>query len=113
VENEMKEFHGEIGKAEMKKPIWDSNATLAAILDSLSAHVVTLDRQGRVDYVSRSWLDFAHENGGDWVGIGPGADYLGACSKHWRGLKRCWPDGSPESHWSILVTSRGDGTGGF
>ena len=75
----MKEFHGEIGKAEMKKPIWDSNATLAAILDSLSAHVVTLDRQGRVDYVSRSWLNFAHENGGDWVGIGPGADYLAAC----------------------------------
>ena len=75
----MKEFHGEIGKAEMKKPIWDSNATLAAILDSLSAHVVTLDRQGRVDYASRSWLNFAHENGGDWVGIGPGADYLAAC----------------------------------
>ena len=75
----MKEFHGEIGKAEMKEPIWDSNAALAAILDSLSAHVVTLDRQGRVDYVSRSWLNFAHENGGDWAGIGPGADYLAAC----------------------------------
>ena len=75
----MKEFHGEIGKAEMKEPIWDSNAALAAILDSLSAHVVTLDRQGRVDYASRSWLNFAHENGGDWVGIGPGADYLAAC----------------------------------
>ena len=79
MKNEMKEFHGEIGNAEVKEPIWDTNAALAAILDSLSAHVVTLDRQGRVDYASRSWLNFAHENGGDWVGIGPGADYLAAC----------------------------------
>jgi formate hydrogenlyase transcriptional activator len=68
-----------LGKAEIEEPAWVSNEALAAILDSLSAHVVTLDRQGRVDYASRSWLDFAHENGGDWVGIGPGADYLGAC----------------------------------
>ena len=68
-----------MGKAEIEEPAWVSNEALAAILDSLSAHVVTLDRQGRVDYASRSWLDFAHENGGDWVGIGPGADYLGAC----------------------------------
>jgi len=75
----MKEFHGEIGKAEVKEPIWGSNPALAAILDSLSAHVVTLDRQGRVNYVSRSWLNFAHENLGDWVGIGPGADYLAVC----------------------------------
>ena len=75
----MKEFHGEIGKSELKEPIWGSNAALAAILDSLSAHIVTLDREGRVDYASRSWLNFAHENGGDWVGIGPGADYLAVC----------------------------------
>jgi len=75
----MKEFHGEVGKSELKEPIWGSKAALAAILDSLSAHIVTLDREGRVDYASRSWLNFAHENGGDWVGIGPGADYLAVC----------------------------------
>ena len=75
----MKEFHGEIGKSELKELMRGSNAALAAILDSLSAHVVTLDRQGRVDYVSRSWLNFAHENGGDWIAIGLGADYLAAC----------------------------------
>jgi PAS domain S-box-containing protein len=75
----MKEFHGEIGKAEVKEPIWGTDAALAAILDSLSAHVVTLDPQGRINYASRSWLEFAHENGGDWIGIGPGADYLAAC----------------------------------
>src|SRR5262249_39984006 len=61
------------------EPVWVSNEALAAILDSLSAHVVTLDRHGRVDYASRSWLNFARDNGGDGVGIGPGADYLGAC----------------------------------
>src|SRR4029450_13654287 len=59
--------------------IWGSSAALAAILDSLSAHVVTLDRHGRVSYASRSWFEFARENGGDWVGIGLGADYLAAC----------------------------------
>ena len=57
-------------RAEIRELAQVSNEALAAILDSLSAHVVTLDRQGRVDYASRSWLDFAHENGGDWVGIG-------------------------------------------
>jgi formate hydrogenlyase transcriptional activator len=75
----MKEFPGEIGKAEVKKAIWGSDASLAPILDSLSAHVVTLDREGRVNYTSRSWLTFAQENGGDWAGIGPGADYLAVC----------------------------------
>jgi PAS domain S-box-containing protein len=75
----MKEFYGEIGQAEVKEPIWGTDAALAAILDSLSAHVVTLDPQGRINYASRSWLKFAQENGGDWIGIGPGADYLAAC----------------------------------
>ena len=68
-----------MSNAETVEPIWGSKATLAAIFYSLSAHVVTLDRLGRVNYASRSWLNFAHENGGDWVGIGPGADYLAVC----------------------------------
>jgi formate hydrogenlyase transcriptional activator len=76
VEDEMKQSHCESGKAEIQEPVWGSNAALAGILDSLSAHVVTLDREGRVDYASRSWLNFAQENGGDWAGIGPGANYL-------------------------------------
>jgi formate hydrogenlyase transcriptional activator len=65
--------------AVVKMPTLDNNVALAAILDSLSAHVVTLNRQGRVDYASRSWLNFAREGGGDWVRIGPGADYLAVC----------------------------------
>src|SRR5262245_4019894 len=68
-----------LGKAGTKEPVWVSNEALGAILDSLSAHVVTLDCHGRVNYASRSWLNFARDNGGDWVGIGPGTDYLGAC----------------------------------
>jgi PAS domain S-box-containing protein len=75
----MKEMHWERGAAEVEEPSWGSNAALAAILDSLSAYVVTLDRQGRVNYASRSWLNFALENGADWVGIGLGADYLAVC----------------------------------
>ena len=68
-----------MSKVEIKQPIVNANMALAAILDSLSAHVVTLDRRGRVNYVSRSWLDFARDNGGDWVRIGPGADYVAVC----------------------------------
>mgnify|MGYP003578627600 CR=1 FL=1 len=79
VENEMKEFHSALVKAEVKESIWGSEASLAPILDSLSAHVATLDRDGRVNYASRSWLNFAHENRGNWARIGPGADYLAVC----------------------------------
>jgi PAS domain S-box-containing protein len=79
VEDEMKEFHGDIVKAEVQEPTWGSDTSLASILDSLSAHVVTLDQEGRVNYASRSWLNFAQKNGGDWTGVGPGADYLAVC----------------------------------
>jgi formate hydrogenlyase transcriptional activator len=75
----MNASHGEIVKAEVNELMWSDNVALGGVLDSLSAHVVTLDRQGRVNYASRSWLNFAHENGGDWAGIGPGADYLAVC----------------------------------
>jgi formate hydrogenlyase transcriptional activator len=75
----MNASHGEIVKPEVNELMWSGNVALGGVLDSLSAHVVTLDRQGRVNYASRSWLNFAHENGGDWAGIGPGADYLAVC----------------------------------
>ena len=55
------------------------NRALAAILDSLSAYVFTLDCRGRVSYASRSWLKFAHENRVAWLQIEPEADYLAVC----------------------------------
>jgi PAS domain S-box-containing protein len=79
VQDKITQFSGALAKGEVREPRWSSVASLAAILDSLSAHIVTLDRQGRVDYASHSWLNFAQENGGDWAGIGLGADYLAVC----------------------------------
>ena len=66
-------------KVEINEPIVRDNRALAAILDSLSAYVFTLDCRGRVSYASRSWLKFAHENRVAWLQIEPEADYLAVC----------------------------------
>jgi formate hydrogenlyase transcriptional activator len=66
-------------KVEINEPIVRDNMALAAILDSLSAYVFTLDCRGRVSYASRSWLKFAHENRVAWLQIEPEADYLAVC----------------------------------
>ena len=68
-------------KAETKITVWEDHRVLAAIFDSLSAHVVTLDRYGRVEAASRSWIDFARERGGDAARTGHGVDYLGVCRR--------------------------------
>ena len=68
-------------KAETKITVWEDHRVLAAIFDSLSAHVVTLDRYGRVEAASRSWIDFARERGGESARTGHGVDYLGVCRR--------------------------------
>jgi formate hydrogenlyase transcriptional activator len=66
---------------ETKISVWDDHRVLAAIFESLSAHVVTLDRYGRVEAASRSWLDFARERGGEIARTGHGVDYLSVCRR--------------------------------
>jgi PAS domain S-box-containing protein len=68
-------------KSEKKITVWEDHQVLAAIFDSLSAHVVTLDRSGRVEAASRSWIEFARDRGGDEAGTGHGVDYLGVCRR--------------------------------
>jgi PAS domain S-box-containing protein len=64
----------------MNKPsIWETDRTLAAILDSLSAQVVTLDSSGCVEYASRAWLNFGRQGGADAAAISSGANYLEIC----------------------------------
>ena len=70
-----------MSKQDTKPSIWESHRALAVILDSLSAQVVTLDRCGRVEYASRSWLNFGREHGADTIRIGPGVDYLEICRR--------------------------------
>lgn len=57
-----------------------STAFQRSILDSLPAHVVVLDEQGKILAVNEPWLRFARENGNpaeDKVGVG--ANYLEVC----------------------------------
>ena len=50
------------------------------ILNSLPAHVVVLDKAGKILAVNEPWLRFARENGNpDEEKIGVGADYLEVC----------------------------------
>ena len=68
-------------RSESKIALWEDDRILAAIFDSLSAHVVTLDRFGRVETASRSWIDFARERGGDDARTSRGVDYLSVCKR--------------------------------
>ena len=68
-------------RSEPRIALWEDNRILAAIFDSLSAHVVTLDRCGRVETASRSWIAFAREQGGDDARTSRGVDYLSVCKR--------------------------------
>jgi len=70
-----------MSKQDTEPSTWESHRTLAVILDSLSAQVVTLDRCGCVEYASRSWLNFGREHGADTIRIGPGVNYLEICRR--------------------------------
>lgn len=51
------------------------------VLDSMTAHISVLDKNGTITLVNQSWRQFALENGADWTmkGIGIGANYLEIC----------------------------------
>jgi PAS domain S-box-containing protein len=55
-----------------------SREFLQAALDSLSAHIAILDRDGTIVTVNASWRRFAEENGLTWDDYGVGRNYLGA-----------------------------------
>ncbi len=53
-----------------------------SILNSLSAHVAVLDRDGQILEVNEAWRHFALENGAnDLVGVGIGTNYFEVCGK--------------------------------
>lgn len=51
------------------------------VLDSMTAHISVLDKDGTITLVNKSWRQFALENGADWTmrGIGVGVNYLEVC----------------------------------
>ncbi len=54
-----------------------NEAVSMAVLNSMSANIAVLDREGNILAVNKAWLDFASENGGDARCCG---NYLLACA---------------------------------
>jgi PAS domain S-box-containing protein len=52
-----------------------------AVLDSLTAHIAVLDRDGRIVAVNNAWRRFAEENDGADGRVGVGVDYLQVCAQ--------------------------------
>ena len=51
-----------------------------AVLNSLTAHIAVLDREGRIVAVNDAWRRFAEENEGAAGRVGVGADYFKVCA---------------------------------
>ena len=51
-----------------------------AVLNSLTAHIAVLDREGNIVAVNEAWRRFAGENGAGPGAVGVGANYLRACA---------------------------------
>ncbi len=51
-----------------------------AVLNSLTAHIAVLNREGRIVAVNEAWRRFAEENAGAAGRVGVGADYLKVCA---------------------------------
>jgi len=57
-----------------------SEAFTRKVLDSLTAHIAVLDKDGTILTVNQSWRRFAEENGGvDQAKLHEGANYLATC----------------------------------
>jgi len=66
-------------KSETKAAVGEDSQVLAAIFGSMSAHAVTIGRDGRLESASPSWLKFARERGEEPDRTGRGVDYLAIC----------------------------------
>lgn len=59
----------------------DSETFNREVLDSLTAHIAVLNREGRIVSVNEAWRRFAVENNGDSAAGGVGDDYLAICER--------------------------------
>jgi len=58
----------------------ESSAFLKSVLDTITEHVVVIDRNGDIQYVNRSWVRFGRDNN-CLIGVWDGINYLAACEK--------------------------------
>ena len=58
-----------------------ANDFFETVFASLHGHVAVLNRDGRLIAVSRSWIEYAKNNGGKASATGVGANYLQVCDR--------------------------------
>ncbi len=64
-----------------ERALRESEAFLAASLDSLSAHIAVLDEEGTIIKVNKTWRDFADANSLGTQRYGVGTNYFHVCNK--------------------------------
>jgi transcriptional regulator with GAF, ATPase, and Fis domain len=67
---------------ELERAFQERDSFIQAIINSLTANIAVLDREGNIVYVNESWEMFARSNGDtDLKGTSIGVNYLGVCRK--------------------------------
>jgi len=66
-------------ESELEHRALESERFSRATLDALSAHIVVIEPTGKIVSTNRSWRQFAKANGGGWMSISEGANYLEVC----------------------------------
>jgi signal transduction histidine kinase/integral membrane sensor domain MASE1 len=75
-------FANALARRGTESALRESEAMKSAILDSLSSHVVVLDRDGDVIAVNESWSRFVDGSGAPWgAASGPSGNYLELCRR--------------------------------
>ena len=59
----------------------ESERTALAVVDGLTAHIAIVNASGRIIAVNARWREFAKRNGGSFIAVGEGANYLAACDR--------------------------------
>ncbi len=72
---------GTIGveQRELALALDESERTVRAVSDTLSAHIAILDQEGRILAVNEPWREFGRRNGASLAAISEGVNYLAVC----------------------------------
>jgi len=65
----------------LKKKLKQSHHLIQSVLDSMSAHIAVLDKEGLIKYTNKAWQTFAAENDLAYQNCGVGVNYLEICEK--------------------------------
>jgi PAS domain S-box-containing protein len=70
-----------IKRKQEQEALRESEELNQAVLNSLTAHIAVLDREGRIVAVNDAWRRFASENDAAETHVGVGVNYLRACTQ--------------------------------